>query len=83
MTTVALSSATDKVKYLATNTAPQAAGEAAQWVSENPKLAATYGVAGVAGGLGLVAVVAPGVVAAPALGVVGFGGEGIVGGTYI
>lgn len=72
----ALSMGADTVKHLTTDSAPQAAGQAVQWVSKNPGTTAAYGAAG----LGLVAVAVPAVVASPALAAAGFGGNGIVGG---
>jgi len=58
-------------------TLPQATVQGANWVAANPGTAAAYGAAGV----GLVLLVAPASVAAPVLGAVGFGADGVIAGS--
>ncbi|KAI1214430.1 uncharacterized protein F4807DRAFT_456072 [Annulohypoxylon truncatum] len=52
--------------------ATDGAAKAAKWVAENPKSTAAYGVSGVA-------LIAPAIIAGPALAAVGFGANGIAG----
>jgi hypothetical protein len=73
-----LAVAAEKSRELVTETLPQATVQGAKWVAANPGTAATCGAAGV----GLVLVVAPASVAAPGLGVVGFGADGIIAGVF-
>ena len=68
----------EKSKGLVAETIPRATIQGAKWIAANPGTAAACGAAGV----GLVLIVTPGLVAAPALGAVGFGAEGIVGGMF-
>lgn len=73
-----LAIAAEKSRELVTETLPQATVQGAKWVAANPGTAASCGAAGV----GLVLVVAPASVAAPGLGVVGFGVDGIIAGVF-
>jgi len=73
-----LAVATEKCRELVTETLPQATVQGAKWVAANPGTAATCCAAGV----GLVLVVAPASVAAPVLGAVGFGADGIIAGMF-
>jgi hypothetical protein len=73
-----LAVAVEKFRELVTETLPQATIQGTKWVVANPGTAAKCGAAGV----GLVLVAAPAVVAAPALGAVGFGADGIVAGVF-
>ena len=68
----------EKSRELVTENLPQATIQGAKLVAANPGTAAAYGAAGV----GLVLVVAPGSVAAPVLGSVGFGADGIIAGVF-
>jgi len=68
----------EKSRELVTETLPQATVQGAKWVAANPGTTAVCGAAGV----GLVLVIAPASVAAPVLGVVGFGADGIIAGVF-
>ncbi|OTB00835.1 hypothetical protein M426DRAFT_323946 [Hypoxylon sp. CI-4A] len=56
----------------------ETAGKVWDWMKKNPRKAAIYSI----GTVGGVAVVAPAAIAAPVLGVFGFGANGIVGGSF-
>ena len=73
-----LAVAAEKSRELVTETLPQATVQGAKWVAANPGTTAVCGAAGV----GLVLVIAPASVAAPVLGVVGFGAYGIIAGVF-
>lgn len=70
----ALAAATERSKEFASESVPHAAAQAFQACKANPGTAVAYGAAGV----GLLLVAAPAIVAAPALGFMGFGANGIV-----
>lgn len=72
----ALGVAAEKSRELVTVTLPQVTVQSAKWAAANPGTVATCGAAAI----GLVLVVAPASVAAPGLGVVGFGADGIIAG---
>ena len=74
-----LAVAAEKSRDLVTETLPQATVQGAKWVAANPGTAATCGAAGA----GLVLVVAPALVAAPGLGLLGFGADGIIAGVFL
>lgn len=72
-----LAAAGERAKEFVREDAAKVAGQAVQWVSENPGTAAKYGLMGV----GLAAVAAPAAISSPALAAAGFGADGIVKGT--
>lgn len=72
----ALAIAAQKSSEFAMQTVPQATVKGAAWVAANPGTTAACCVAGA----GLAMAAAPGMAAAPVLGAVGFGAEGVAAG---
>ena len=68
-----------KSQEFALETLPRLTVQGAAWVAANPGTTAAYGTAGV----GLLFITAPGLAAAPALGAIGFGADGIVAGRLL